>query len=456
MTRTPSPPEGNWFTRALTQPRDELDRWERALRFPYDLGRYGARQLRQDRAPQMAGALAFRTLFALLPVLVVGTMLLRAIGAFDWFRLRLGEFFSELNLDKFQVVPPEANEPSVTLSDWLLDLIGQVQNINLAAITWVGVVVLFYSAMGLMVTIENSFNNIYRAPEGRAWLRRLPIYWTVLTVAPAAIAMTMYMSSRFDALVAEQGGWLSVFRAAPVIWSVTATWIVTFALYKLIPNTNVSYRPALVGALVASILLEVGKRTLGAYFQNAMSFSLLYGSLGLIPVFMFWVYLMWLVILFGLEVSATLQMLGGRRLEEIEASKAGSGLVDPASVLLVMEVVVENFQSAQPTTARQVADATSMPEATVLRMFEGMIEDGILHRLNREDVAVSLARPPQQISADELIDVAFRMVDQGSAARRSALLERLRDAQRNLASQVTLATLASPRPVVAGGEQTGE
>ncbi|MCH8007181.1 MAG: YihY family inner membrane protein, partial [Planctomycetes bacterium] len=320
MTRKPSPSEGNWFTRALTQPRDELDRWERALRFPYDLGRYGARQLRQDRAPQMAGALAFRTLFALLPVLVVGTMLLRAIGGFEWFRFRLGEFFSALKLDEFQVVPPEANEASVTLSDWLLDLISQVQNINLAAITWVGVVVLFYSAMGLMVTIENSFNNIYRAPEGRAWLRRLPIYWTVLTVAPAAIAMTMYLSSRFDALVAEQGGWLSVFRAAPVIWSVTATWIVTFALYKLIPNTNVSYRPALVGALVASILLEVGKRTLGAYFQNAMSFSLLYGSLGLIPVFMFWVYLMWLVILFGLEVSATLQMLGGRRLEEIEAS----------------------------------------------------------------------------------------------------------------------------------------
>ena len=49
--------------RAVTEPRSELDRWEKALRFAHDLGKSGARQLRQDRAPQMAGALTFRTLF---------------------------------------------------------------------------------------------------------------------------------------------------------------------------------------------------------------------------------------------------------------------------------------------------------------------------------------------------------------------------------------------------------
>jgi uncharacterized BrkB/YihY/UPF0761 family membrane protein len=69
-----------WLKRVVTQPREELDRWQRAVRFTYDLGRFGAKQLRHDRAQQMAAALTFRTLFGLLPVLVVGTVLVKALG----------------------------------------------------------------------------------------------------------------------------------------------------------------------------------------------------------------------------------------------------------------------------------------------------------------------------------------------------------------------------------------
>ena len=76
------------------------------------------------------------------------------------------------------------------------------------------------------------------------------------------------------------------------------------------------------GAFMAAVLLAIGRHVLGAYLENAVSISQLYGSLGLIPLFMFWVYLMWLVILFGLEVSATLQMLHGRTLDKIEQRRA--------------------------------------------------------------------------------------------------------------------------------------
>ena len=200
-------------------------------------------------------------------------------------------------------------------------------------------------------------------------------------------------------------------------------------------------------------MLEFGKGSLVVYFENALSFRQLYGSLGLVPVFMFWVYLMWLVILFGLEVSATLQMLGGRRLEDIERKRENTGLFDPASVLLVMEVIAENFERSHPTTARELADATSVPETTLVRMLDGLVQAGVLHRLDREDGAVTLSRPPEQISADQLIEYAFRMVDEGAGGRRSAMLQRLREVQRNLLSRATLATLATPSGAMAGGDQ---
>ncbi|MHC4129775.1 MAG: YhjD/YihY/BrkB family envelope integrity protein [Planctomycetota bacterium] len=431
--------------RIMTQPQSELSRFQKTLRFLYDLGRHGARQLQHDRAPQMAGALAFRTLFALLPVLVLGTVLVRAFRGFDQMKAWLAALFTKAGFDDYQVTGAATEAPvgaGVSLSDWFLGLLEHVKDINLAAIGWVGLVVVIYSAIGLMVTIEKSFNIVYRAPEGRSWPRRLSVYWTVLTLGPGAIVAAMLVGNWLEAFCASHGGWWSVFRAAPVLWNYVALWLVTFAIYKLIPNTNVTYRPALFGALLAAILLELGKRMLGAYFANAVSFSQLYGSLGLIPVFMFWVYVMWLIVLFGLEVSATLQMLGGRRrLEEIEARER-TGLVDPTSVLLVMQFVARQFEESRPTTAREIADEVALSESTVVQMIEYLIVAGILHRLDREDGAVALSRPPDQVSADELIEVGYRLADEG-VERRSALIGRLREAQKALAGQVTLANLAS-------------
>ena len=387
----------------------------------------------------MAGALAFRTLFALLPVLVVGTVVVRAFRGFDSLLERCAALFATMELDAYQITL--VGGETGTLSDFLLELIEKVEEINLAAIGWVGMVVVVYSAIQLMVTIEKTFNTVYRAPEGRPWMRRLTTYWTVLTCGPAAIVLAMWAGSRLENAIEGVEGWAPLLRGVEMIWGFLVTWILLFIFYKLVPNTKVAIRPALIGAFVAAALVEVGQEALGFYFNNAVLIPQLYGSLGLIPVFMFWVYVMWLFILFGLQVSATLQMLGGRRLEEIEKRKQRTGLVDPASVLVVMQVVARHFATARVTTSREVADDTSIPEATISRMFEWLVDGGFLHRLETEDGAVALARPPDQISADELIAIGFRMVDEGVADDAPPLVEKLRQAQMNLARQVTLAAL---------------
>ena len=429
------------LTGIMTQPLNELSRFQRTLRFLYDLGRHGARQLQHDRAPQMAGALAFRTLFALLPVLVLGTVLIRAFAGFEQLEGWLADLFTQLGLDDFKVTG--ATESAVaggeSISQWLLGLVGQVQEINIAAIGWVGLLVVIYSAIGLMVTIEKSFNIIYRAPEGRSWWNRLYIYWAVLTLAPIAIIGAMWIGNLLESFFTTRGGWWSVFKAAPAVWNFAVLWMVTFFVYKLIPNTNVTYRPGLFGALLAAAMLELGKRTLGAYFANAVTIGQLYGSLGLIPVFMFWVYVMWLIVLFGLEVSASLQMLRGRRLEELDGHR--TGLVDPTSVLLVMQIVARYFEQSHATNAREIADEVSISEQTVILMLEHLTTAGIVHRLD-QDGSIAMARPPDQVSAEELLEIGYRMCDESEAARASTIIRRLRDAQKGLAGQITLAKLA--------------
>ena len=454
MIRQRIGPMIQWFKRIVMQPRNELDRWQRAVRFAYDLGRYGARQLRRDRAPQMAAALAFRTLFGLLPVLVVATILVKAIKGIDGFQKLMGDLFASAGFYEVRIIlpsedGPEAQPGGVTLGHWLDGLVTHAANINLAAIGWVGLAVLTYAAIGLMVTIENSFNLIYHTPEGRPWTRRIPLSWFVLTVGPVALVLTMYLDNLFGSWIESVDVWHWALVTGRVLWSLLLGWTFMVVVYTLVPNTTVAFRPALAGAFVAASLLEVGKWTMGAYLENAFSISQLYGSLGLIPLFLFWVYLTWLMVLFGLEVSATLQMLGGRKLDDIERPRQPTGIVDPDSVLVVMEVVAEHFNRGRPTTARQVTEATSIPEVTVVRMLDRLIEAAFLHRLDRVDGAVALARPPEQVSADQLIEIGFGMVDDGRVGRRSALADRLRQAQKSLAAQATLAALAPPGPPIA-------
>ena len=109
-----------WLKRVVTQPRDELSRWQRATRFGYDLGKFGARQLRYDRAPQMAAALAFRALFGLVPVLIVATVVVRALIGIEEFLDLVNESLSWAHLDDVTILLPSGTEAqSQSLSQWL-------------------------------------------------------------------------------------------------------------------------------------------------------------------------------------------------------------------------------------------------------------------------------------------------------------------------------------------------
>ena len=426
--------------RLIVQPRSELNRWQMAVRFAYDLGRYGARQLRQDRAPQMAAALAFQTLFALLPVLVVGTVFVRAVRGVNQFEEQFSRLLVFAGMDQLRIIPPgsdEASAASISLATWLEQLIAHAAQTDLAAIGWVGLVVVVYAAISIMVTIENSFNTICRAPEGRSWTRRVPMYWFILTLGPVVIGVTMYFDSELAEWTQSLNTWAWVVLAGKLIWSFVQMWVFMAAVYLLVPNTTINVRPALIGAAVAAVLLEIGKRTMGAYLQNAVSLGQLFGSLGLIPLFMYWVYLMWLVVLFGLEVGATLQLLESQELHDLEERPQLAGLVDPASIVAVLEYAAQQFREGRSITARRAAEALSLPETSVARMFTRLSDAGYLHRLDRED-RVSLARPPTEISVVDVLDLGYAMSDEHGNTHRSPLLGTLRDSQRDTAHQMRL------------------
>ncbi len=430
-----------WLRRVLSQPREELDRWQRAVRFTYDLGRFGAMQLKQDRAPQMAAALAFQALFGLVPVLIVATVLVRAVIGVDEFLKVIRQMFALGGLDQVKVILPAGDLESQTLADWLGNLVAEAAGIQLTAIGWLGLLVVIYAAVSLMFTIENVFNIIYRVNDGRRWTRRVPLYWFLLTVSPLALGLAAWLNGHFEAWLTDLEVWGWVVYSARLIWISFCGWVVMLTAYLLLPNAHVEFKPAAIGALVSIVLLECGKRVVGTTLENAFSISQLYGSLGLIPLFMFWTYLMWLTILFGLQVSATLQMLQGRRIAEVQRRREQTGIVEPTAAVEVMQIVSRRFRDGQSSTADQVSDAAALPRSATLALLQALTAAGVLHRLDQRTTAYTLARPAEQISADQLIKVGFAIVDQ-SGVRHTPFTRQLRETQLEYAANKTLADLA--------------
>jgi len=445
---------GDWLRKAITSPRSELGRWERRARFAYDLGSYGARRLRRDSATQMAAALSYRTLFSLLPVLVVGTMAVRAVGGVSRFRDRLEEYLASYGLSDIRVATEtgeEASPSSQTLSAWVLQLYDEAEKIDLTAITWVGVAVLVYSAISLMVTIENSTNAIFRAPGGRKWSRRFPIYWTLLTLAPVALLGTLYLDNQVSHFVDSLTGFMAILKIVGPVSAFIGTWGVLFVAYRWLPNTHVRVRPAAIGAVFAALALMAGKAFLGAYVGNAFTVRHLYGSLGLIPLFMFWLYIMWLTVLFGVEVAAALQKFSGGTIgEDEDLAETAHLITDPGTLVAIMQIIAARFGEGSTTSARDLADELRIEERTVTYMLDALVDARLLHWLDRQDGTVTPSQPISKIKLDAVLDVGFSLAGDAHAGR-VPVLQKLRDAQRELAGETSLTELLDDEQEASAG-----
>jgi membrane protein len=434
--------------RAVRQPRSELDRWGHSVRFAYDLSRVGARQLTQDRAPEMAAALAFRTLFALAPVLVVVTILVRAVSGVDEFLKLSGQLLDAAGLGDVQLVFPVAGDAgqaarTETLKEWLAGVIEQTTHVTLPAVGWIGFAMIVYAAISLLSTIESSFNVIYRAPYGRPLTRSIPLYWFLLTVSPLAISVAAWLHAELDSFGASLAWseWMAHWFG--LTWNFLVTWLLLAMTFVLVPNTSVSVRAASAGAFVTVVLLEIGKRTIGSYLASSFGMSQLVTSLGLIPLFMFWVYLMWLAVLFGLQVSAILQQLGGRELEEMERAAESIGVADPSIVVTLMQEIARDFQRGQSSVTLELATRARLSERQLEQIVHRLIAAGLLHRVAGNEPRVCLAVPPRDIAAPQLLDIGFELADTGRVGETSPTVASLRAAQRERATSWTLETLVA-------------
>ena len=242
---------------------------------------------------QSAGALAFTTLFALVPLVAAVFGILAAFPVFAEWREDISGFV-------FRNFVPATGE---AVQGYLTQFAA-----NASKATAVGILVLLASGVALMLSIEDAFNRIWRVPHGRGTTSRVVRYWAVITLGPvlvvAALAVGSYLFALpfFEQVDSEFSLKVRVLGLLPFL----IEWLTLVCAYALIPNRSVRWRDAAVGALVAAVLFEIAKRTFAFYAIQAANYEQVYGALSIVPIFVFWIYLSWVLVLLGASLAATL------------------------------------------------------------------------------------------------------------------------------------------------------
>ncbi len=251
-----------------------------------------ARRFGADEAMTRASALTFITLLSLVPFLAVVFAIFSGFGTF---------FEPEARLEAFLLHHLLPSSAAAAIQ--YLTLFTQ----QTAAVGLIGSVALLAIALLLLNGVETAFRRIYRLPQGRSIRQRLLSYWTMLTVAPLLLGLSIYVSgaARRLAPLAESAGLsgAAVLYVSSVVAPLLITWGAFTLAYLVLPATQVRLRAAAAGAFVAAVLWEAGKTAFDLYVRHLTLFEQLYGAVAVVPIFLVWVDLTWVIVLFGAEVA---------------------------------------------------------------------------------------------------------------------------------------------------------
>lgn len=216
----------------------------------------------------------------------------------------------------------------------------------------VGLLALLLIVLQLFSSVENTFNDIWGVRRGRTWLTRIVYYWSAITIGALLFftSLTLFSAGAFMDLFVEKLP-MGAHLARLIAWmlpSLSALLVVGILMifYRIIPNTRVRWKAAFIGALIVTGLLFLNNYFAFLYFRNVVLTKSLYGSVGILPILMVGLYVFWLFVLVGGQITYAVQNVRYRSSQT--AWHSLNHITRESMSLLVLLLIARRFKSCQP------------------------------------------------------------------------------------------------------------
>ena len=239
----------------------------------------------------------------------------------------------------------------------------------------------------MIVTIEGAFNTIWRVTKRRGGVSSFLLYWAILSLGPLLIGFGFLVSSYLISLPLlndpsfDLGIKQYFLGGLPTILSVFAFTL----LYVAVPNHRIPLGHGLIGGIVVAVLFELAKYSFTLFVKAFPSYQLIYGAFAVVPLFLFWIYVSWVIILMGAQLV--------RSLSTYEAPERSARQHHPVIILLqVLDLLWQQHNSAQGVLyrEREILKALNLKDAEKWQQVRDyLFKAQVIHRTEYQSIALS-------------------------------------------------------------------
>ncbi|WP_444541878.1 YihY family inner membrane protein [Alcaligenes pakistanensis] len=294
------------------------------------VARFAVKRVAEKDLMKVASSLTYTTILAIVPMLTVVLALFTAFPLFQEFEKALEGFLT-------RSLMPEV------VSDNIMMYLNQFAA-KASSLTAVGSLFLIVTSIMLIMTIDETFNNIFQVHVQRPLGQRLLVYWAIISLGPILTGASLWATS---ILARESLGYIGnlsgivSFALAYVPFLFSALGLM--ALFMYVPNRRVWWRDALIGGIATAAVLELMKAAFAFYLTRFPTYTIIYGAFAAFPIFLLWIYISWLIVLLGASMVAILPDWRGRNW--VKLNVPGIAFTDAVNLLYQLWL---NRKDAQP------------------------------------------------------------------------------------------------------------
>lgn len=339
-----------------------------------------------------ASGLAYSTLFALVPIIALSFSVVSQVFHVEEAQLRQ---FLETAL------PPLKNTEIPELQHLQAQAVEKLEEfvMNVGALNTVSLCLLFFTGLALLNTVESALNVVWRVTSSGKLIGKFINFWAVITLGPVLLMVSLIWTTQAIALSGVSAGHSVGKFLVPTI----ALWAAFTLLYAKMPAARVRLRDAAFGAFVAALLFELAKAGFAYYLAYSATYTKLYDVLAIIPLFLFWLYITWVMLFFGAEVSYQSGSLGV--LQERRKYASDLGEVGGLLGLKILNVIGEAFRKGEPPPAEGEIVARMGTDPVLMRTcLDLLTEAGILTAVDSEIHGRALLIPPEHLKLTRIFE----------------------------------------------------
>lgn len=322
----------------------------------------------EDKCLTKATALTYYTLFSIVPVLALAFAISKGFG--------LEKDLQEMIVGKYPEYKQVLDQAFVSANSMLANAKGGI-------IAGFGIVLLLWSVLKLLVSIETSFNEIWEIKNGRTWVRKVTDYLTVMLISPILLIIAGGIIVAIETRVGNTHlfSFVGAIFIKLLAYSLVAG-LFTF-IYLVLPNTKVNFKSAAMAALISTILFELLQWAYIKFQIGANQLNAIYGGFAALPLFLILIQYSWYVVLFGAEIAFANQNVDNYELEN-EITSLSVRYKKVIALMIANLVAKEFYKGEEAMTSVQIANKLDLPVRLARNIINEFVETGIFVEIKTE------------------------------------------------------------------------